>query len=76
MMQTESKQKVAKMTDKHAAECSKVAYLGANLSMLCTNCSQKYQSPRQNCHFLYRKIFKQVRAFEIGKPLNVDLLPL
>ena len=33
MTQTESRQRVAKMTDKHATECSKVAYLGANLSV-------------------------------------------
>ena len=30
MTQTESKQEVTKMTDKHAAECSKAAYLGVN----------------------------------------------
>ena len=33
MTQTESKQEVAKMTDKHAAESSKTVYLGVNVSV-------------------------------------------
>ena len=32
MMQTELKQEVTKMTDKHAAECSTAVYLDVNLA--------------------------------------------
>ena len=49
-----------KMTDKHAAEYSRIACLGViNLhvmyELLIQQYSQKYQSPQQNCHLcLYR----------------------
>ena len=70
------------MTDRHVAECSKAAYLGVinpcvMYKLFIQQYSQKYQSPKQNCHFcLYRQISIQVRSFETGDPLSIPLIEM